>query len=83
MHHVMKLICDEGHIDAQTNTVMHYGKMDCLAKTTILSNINDNWRCMVVMTNNSVTTGLNFNPRNNRGQPIAWFDSLYVCLNGY
>ncbi len=39
MHQVMKLICDEGNIDAEADTVMHFGKMGCKAKTKILSKL--------------------------------------------
>ena len=72
MPQVMKLICDEGNIDAEADTVMHFGKMDCAAKNKILVNINEHWQRMVVMTNNSATAGLNFNPKDaGGGQNVA------------
>jgi hypothetical protein len=75
MTQMMALICDEGGIDI-SDTVMHYGGMDSAEKNRILSNINENWKVRVVMTNTAVTAGVDFNVPD-------WFDRLYACISGF
>ncbi len=71
----MTLIRKQGGI-AISDTAMDYGGMDSAEKRCILSNINENWKARVVMTNTAVTAGVDFNVPN-------WFDRLYTCISGF
>ena len=50
--------------------------MDIAEKKRILSNITENWKVRVVMTNTAVTAGVDFSVPD-------WFDRLYACISGF
>ena len=55
---------------------MHYGGMDNAEKKRILSNIKENWKVRVVMTNTAITAGVDFSVSD-------CFDRLYACISGF
>ena len=50
--------------------------MDSAEKKRIHSNIKENWEVRVVMTNTTVTAGVDFNVPDR-------FDRLYACITGF
>jgi hypothetical protein len=68
------MICKIGGIDEEKGTVKHFGDMDGETKALVLIDINRHWRKRVVMTNASVTAGLDFT--------MKWFHRLYTCVAG-
>ena len=72
----MEMICKVEGIDMTIDSVMHYGEMDAAKKKWILSDINTHWNVHVVMTNTTVTAGVDFNVPD-------WFDRLYACITGF
>jgi hypothetical protein len=75
MSRIVRIICTEGNIDAEKDTVMHFGGMDGKEKTLILSNLGIHWKKRVVLANSAVTAGVDFTP--------LWFHRLYAYVSGY
>ncbi len=59
-----------------SDTVTHYGDMDNVEKKRVLSNIDENWKVRVVMTNTAVTAGVDFTVPD-------WFYRLYACISRF
>jgi hypothetical protein len=75
MHQITSTICNIGGIDEKKNTVMHFGDMDGKEKALVLINLNTHWRKRVVITNITVTAGVDFT--------VRWVHRLYACVSGF
>jgi hypothetical protein len=65
-----------GNIVQARDVVLCNPKMDGNEKKWVLSNIKTEWKSRVVMTNSSVTAGLDFDVEN-------CFYGLYACVSGF
>ena len=75
-NHVMAAISAIGDIDEERDTVMHNNIMDGKDKKRVLPNIWIEWQKRVVMTNTSVTAGLNFDV-------TGWSHMSYDCVSNF
>jgi hypothetical protein len=72
----MNAICVVGGIDQSQDTVIHNSLMDGKEMKRVLYAIKMEWRRRFVMTNSSVTDGINFDVNN-------WFHRLFACVSGF